>query len=173
MRRPLRGARTAMLRVVVCSTVIALALGLEAAQQAGSDGSAPQIAIVAPENNSFVSGPTLLRVRIEPQDAATTVTFFADGRQGCFVAHLPFECEWDAGATINPHQIPAAPALPAGGRIVHTIRTKGVGFSEHVNVDVVQVTVTVGDGHGKFVRGIPQSSFHVAEDGRTQAISHF
>jgi Ca-activated chloride channel family protein len=162
-----------MLRVVVFSTVIALALGLEAAQQAGSDGSAPQIAIVAPENNSYVSGPTLLRVRIEPQDAATTVTFFADGRQVCFVAHLPFECEWDAGATISTHQIRAVAALAAGGRIVHTIRTKGVGFTENVNVDVVQVTVTVGDGHGKFVRGIPQSSFHVAEDGRPQAISHF
>jgi Ca-activated chloride channel homolog len=160
-------------RVFVFSWLFGVAMVLDAAQQTSSDGSAPQIAIVAPENNSFVSGPTLLRVRIEPQDAATTVTFFADGRQVCFVAHLPFECEWDAGATISPHQIRAVAALAAGGRIVHTIRTKGVGFTENVNVDVVQVTVTVGDGHGKFVRGIPQSSFHVAEDGRPQAISHF
>ena len=162
-----------MLRLVVFSTMVALALGLEAAQPPASDGSAPQIAIVSPENNSFVSGPTLLRVRIEPQDAATAVTFFADGRQVCLVNHLPFECEWDAGATISAHQIRAVAALAGGGRIVHTIRTKGVGFSENVNVDVVQVTVTVGDGHGKFVRGIPQSSFRVAEDGRPQAISHF
>jgi len=162
-----------MVRVVVFSTVVGLALGLEAAQQTGSDASAPQIAIVAPENNSFVSGPTVLRVRIEPQDAANAVTFFADGRQVCLVNHPPFECEWDAGATISAHQIRAVAALAAGGRIVHTIRTKGVGFTESVNVDVVQVTVTVGNGHGKFVRGIPQSSFHVAEDGRPQSISHF
>ena len=48
-----------------------------------------------------------------------------------------------------------------------------MGYNEHVNVDVVQVTVTVSDGHGKFVRGIPQSAFHVLEDGQPQAITHF
>src|SRR5262245_15891531 len=95
---------------------------------ASAPPSAPQIAIVAPENGSFVSGPTPLKVRIEPTDAATTVTFFADGRQVCFVAHQPFECEWDAGATISEHQIRAVAALATGGRLVQTVRTKGVGF---------------------------------------------
>ena len=162
-------------RVFVASWHIGV-IGMVAAvsaQQAQPTGSAPQIAIVSPENGSFVSGATPLQVRIEPADAATTVTFFADGRQVCFVVHQPFECEWDAGATISEHQIRAVAALASGGRIVHTVRTKGVGFSEHVNVDVVQVTVTVEDGHGKFVRGIPRSSFHVAEDGRPQTITHF
>jgi VWFA-related protein len=35
------------------------------------------------------------------------------------------------------------------------------------------VTVTVTDKSGHFVRGIPQSAFHVEEDGRPQRISHF
>jgi VWFA-related protein len=56
---------------------------------------------------------------------------------------------------------------------VQTVRTKGIGYTERVDVDVVQVTVTVGDGHGKFVRGLPRGSFHVAEDGRPQTVSHF
>jgi VWFA-related protein len=48
-----------------------------------------------------------------------------------------------------------------------------VSYAEYVNVDAVQVTVTVGDGHGRFVRGLPQSAFHVFEDDRPQRISHF
>jgi len=63
--------------------------------------------------------------------------------------------------------------LTAGGRLVKTVRTKAIGYNEHVNVDAVQVTVTVSDGHGRFIRGIPRSAFHVSEDGRPQAITHF
>jgi VWFA-related protein len=85
----------------------------------------------------------------------------------------PFECEWDAGTTIAEHQVRAVAALSAGGRLVQTLRTRGIGYSERVNVDLVQVTVTVGDGHGKFVPGLPQSAFHVYEDNRAQTITHF
>ena len=56
---------------------------------------------------------------------------------------------------------------------MQTVRTKGISYAEKVDVDVVQVTVTVSDGHGKFVRGIPRSAFHVSEDGRPQTITHF
>src|SRR5688572_5800502 len=66
---------------------------------------APTITILSPENDSFVSGPTVLRARIEPPEAAVGVTFFANGRQVCALKGQPFECEWDAGATISEHQI--------------------------------------------------------------------
>jgi VWFA-related protein len=143
---------------------------------AGAQTPAPpaaELKIVAPESDSFVSGPTLLRALAEPASAVLAVTFFADGRQVCTLNHPPFECEWDAGETIAEHQIRAVGTLTPSGRIVQTVRTKGVGFAEKVNVDVVQVTVTVGDGHGKFVRALPQSSFHVFEDNHPQTISHF
>ena len=48
-----------------------------------------------------------------------------------------------------------------------------LGFTEVVDVEVVQVTVTVADGHGHFVRGLPRSAFKVFEDDRPQTISHF
>jgi VWFA-related protein len=152
---------------------IAIAAALSAVVTAQPPAPAAQLKIVSPDNESFVSGPTLLRAMVEPADAVAAVTFFADGRQVCTLNHPPFECEWDAGAAIAEHQIRAVGSLTPGGRIVSTVRTKGVGFAEKVNVDVVQVTVTVGDGHGKFVRGLPQSSFHVFEDNRPQTISHF
>ena len=156
---------------VGASLLITAALGVVVSAQPPATG--PQIKIVSPGDESFVSGPTLLRVIADPPNAIITVTFFANGRQVCFANHPPFECEWDAGQTIAEHQIRAVATVEGGGRLVHTVRTKAVGYSEQVNVDVVQVTVTVDDGHGKFVRGLPQSSFHVSEDGQAQMISHF
>src|SRR4029450_12048122 len=67
---------------------------------------------------------------------------------------------------------PAA-ALPAVGPIVHTVRTKGIGYSEKVNVDVVQRTATVSAVRGRFVPGLPKTAFHVFEDERAQTITHF
>ena len=153
--------------------VLAVALSAPTNAQTPAPAPAVQLKIVAPEEDSFVSGPTLLRALAEPLSAVNAVTFFADGRQVCTLNHPPFECEWDAGEAIAEHQIRAVASLAPSGRVVHTVRTKGVGYSEKVNVDVVQVTVTVGDGEGKFVRGLPQSAFHVFEDNRPQTISHF
>jgi Ca-activated chloride channel family protein len=42
-----------------------------------------------------------------------------------------------------------------------------------VDVDAVQVTITVSDENGRFVGGLPRSAFRVFEDGKPQAISHF
>lgn len=149
----------------------AFGAGVLLSAQGPSDGA--QMKIVSPGDDAFVSGPTLLRVLTQPPDAVVAVTFFADGRQVCAVNRPPFECEWEAGEAIAEHQIRAVGMLAGGGRLVQTVRTKGIEYTERVNVDVVQVTVTVGDGHGKFARGLPQLSFHVAEDGRSQTISHF
>ena len=134
----------------------------------------PQLSILSPGDDAYVSGPTLLRAKLDPPNAAiVTLTFFADGRQVCVLNAAPWECDWDAGARIAEHQVRAVAALKGGGRLVQTVRTKSVGYSEKVNVDVVQVTVTVSDGRGKFVPNIPQSAFHVYEDNLPQEISHF
>jgi len=129
--------------------------------------------ILSPGPETFVSGPTLLRARVEPEGAASTVVFFVDGRLVCTLVLPPFECDWDAGEAVAEHQVRAVANLFRGGRVVQTVRTKPLGYTEKVDVDVVQVTVTVGDAHGRFVRGLPPTAFHVAEDGRPQKISHF
>ena len=85
----------------------------------------------------------------------------------------PFECDWDAGRAIAEHQIRVVATLTAGGRVVQTLRTKGVSFNDNEDVDAVQVTVTVTDGPNRYVRGLPESSFHVWENGRPQKISYF
>ena len=108
-----------------------------------------QLKILSPGEDAYVSGPTLLRAQVVPPEAVAGVTFFVDGRQACALTNLPFECDWDAGSTIAEHQVRAVATLKGGGRIVQTIRTKSVGYTERVDVDVVQVTVTVSDGRGR------------------------
>jgi len=141
----------------------------------GAQGTAdnPQLRILSPGEDAYVSGPTLLRARVDPPDRVAALTFFVNGRQACALTKLPFECEWDAGPAITEHQVRAVATLKGGERLVQTVRTKSVGYTERVDVDVVQVTVTVSDEHGRFVRDLPQSAFRVSEDGHAQTITHF
>jgi VWFA-related protein len=114
-----------------------------------------------------------LRASVTPSETVSGLVFFVDGRQVCALTQAPFECEWDAGAAITTHQVRAVATVGGGARIVQTLRTKSIGYVERVDVDVVQVTVTVADGHGKFVRNIPKSAFRVSEDGHPQTVNHF
>jgi Ca-activated chloride channel family protein len=133
----------------------------------------PEVHITSPTQDEFMSGLTQLRARVEPDGAASSLVFFVDGRQVCTVAAQPFQCDWDAGETVREHQVRAVANLTGGGRVVRTIRTRSLGLAEKVDVDIVQVTVTVTDEDGEFVSGLPQSAFHVAEDGEPQSIIHF
>jgi VWFA-related protein len=115
----------------------------------------------------------VLRAQVDPPGAASSASFFVDGREMCRRTDAPFECEWDAGRTIVSQQVRLVVNLRAGGRIVRTVHTGSVAYTEAVDVDVVQVTVTVTDDHGRYIKGLPRSSFHVFEDGNAQPISHF
>jgi Ca-activated chloride channel family protein len=52
-------------------------------------------------------------------------------------------------------------------------RPTGQGFSFRSAVELVNVTVTVTDEHGRFVPNLAKDDFEVYEDGRRQTISHF
>jgi len=60
----------------------------------------PELKILSPGADAYVSGPTLLRAKVDPPDGVTALTFFVNGRQACALTKLPFECEWDAGPAI-------------------------------------------------------------------------
>jgi len=134
--------------------------------------SAGALTIVSPGDGEYVAGRIVIRARIEPAVAAESVVFFVDGQQMCVVRRSPYECEWDAGHSVEQHQIRVAATLKNGVRLVRNVRTKDLAYAETANVDVVQVTATVTD-RGHYVKNLPQSAFHVWEDGRPQTISHF
>ncbi len=158
-------------RPILVALAAVLGLGLRVPAQRAPN--AANVSISSPADGSFVSGPITLRAEIDPATAASSVVFFVGGQQVCTVSAAPFECTWDAGPTIVERQIRVVANLTGGGRVVRTIRTKGVGFTEKVDVDVVQVTATVLDGRGHYVKGLPRSAFHIAEDDQPQTITHF
>jgi hypothetical protein len=59
---------------------------------AQSPPGSPELRILSPGEDAYVSGPTLLRARVEPPEGVTGVTFFVNGRQACALTQLPFEC---------------------------------------------------------------------------------
>ena len=126
-----------------------------------------------PDAESYLAGPVVLRAIVEPPSAAAKLTFFVDGREVCVVDGPPFECDWDAGQNVVERQIRVLANFADGSRLARTVRTQGLGITEKVDVDIVQVTVTVTNDRGEFVAGLPQSAFHVLEDGKPQTITYF
>jgi Ca-activated chloride channel family protein len=134
---------------------------------------ASPVTIASPSADAYISGVTKLRASIDDGVTPQTVTFFVDGRQFCSLTEPPFECDWDAGSTISAHLIRLVVQPAEGDRVVRTLRTKGLGYADRVNVEAIQVTVTVSDDAGRFVAGIPRSAFRVLEDGKPQPITYF
>jgi VWFA-related protein len=164
------------LRVATLVLALTWAVGLlnhATLAQAPSDPPPSPVAIGSPGADAFLSGPTRLRATIASDMAVRNVTFFVDGRQFCSLSEPPFECEWDAGSTISAHLIRMVVTPVEGERLVRTLRTKGLGYADKVNVEAIQVTVTVTDDAGRFVGGIPRADFAVAEDGKQQPITYF
>ena len=133
----------------------------------------PQVEILSPVDGSIISGSTILRAKVEPSSLASSVVFFADGIQVCKATKPPFDCEWDAGSSIAEHHVRLVVTLSSGERVVRNARTTEIAFAETVDVDVVQVTVTVTDDRGRYVKGLPRSAFQIKEDGQPQTISQF
>lgn len=134
----------------------------------------PEIVFETPVDDGYVSGPTPIRVRlVPPATPVRSVSLFADGRLVCAIERPPYECQWDAGDRVAEHVLRATALLPDGRRLARSIRTKGVEYSETVDVNVVQVTATVTAGRGRFVRGLTRDKFAVYEDGVRQQVSSF
>lgn len=133
----------------------------------------PVLTILSPPDESYVSGVVPIRASVSPPDSVVSVSFMVDGRRVCVVTHQPFHCDWDAGPAVKEYSIRVTALLKSGVRLSKTARTRDAAFAENVDVDVVQVTATVTDGRGRFVRGLPKSAFKVLEDDRAQTITHF
>lgn len=165
-------------RRAAASATLAALLGAFAASVAGQGREArdspASLAIVSPAAGAYLSGPQLLRARIEPEGLAVVrLTFAADGHAVCTRHVPPWECEWDAGDAVVSHSIRAVAVLADGARLVDNVRTGAAGFAPPMEVEVVQVAATVTDGDGRPVRGLAAADFRVFEDEKRREVSHF
>jgi len=125
----------------------------------GAQVRSPALTIVSPQEAAFVAGRTPLRARVEPAGEAISVIFYVDGLQICALSRPPFECEWDAGVQVVEHQVRAVATFTGARHVVGNVRTQGLDYAESVDVRSVQLTATVSDNRGHFVKGLPRSSF--------------
>lgn len=160
------------MRRAVGAAVLSAIAGV-ALMASAQDGPGGVLTITSPAEGSYITGAVLLQARAARADAVRQVTFFADGRSVCTVVHPPFECAWDAGAGLREHVIRAVASLADGSRAATTARTRSAGYTEAVEVEVVQVTATVTGDNGKFVKGLTRDQFGVKEDGVAQHLTAF
>jgi Ca-activated chloride channel homolog len=156
-------------RLPYAATLIAAAVIVASAQEA-------RLRIVSPTEGTYLVGSARLHAVVEPSSAerdVEKVTFFVGATQVCEVTKPPFECDYDAGESVQPRQIRVVATMKRGDRLVQTVTTKKLDYTETVDVDVVQVTAVVTDNQGKFVSGLKQSDFKVSEDGVQQKLSSF
>jgi Ca-activated chloride channel family protein len=153
---------------------MALGVGVLGRQIPAVPPAEPAIVFESPQDNGYASGPSPLRIRVEPRATdVKSVSLFADGQLVCTLVRPPFECSWDAGTQVSEHTLRATVQLASGRRIARSIRTKGEAYTETVDVDVVQVTATVTDDEGRFVRGLKRDAFAVYEDNVQQTVTSF
>ncbi|MET1082427.1 MAG: VWA domain-containing protein [Burkholderiales bacterium] len=134
------------------------------------------VRITSPVDNEWLSGLVKMVAVVEPAASARQikeVVFFADGRKICTLTRLPFECDWDAGITIEEHTVRVTVEMIKGGRTAASVHTKGLTLAESVDVDVLQFTAVVTDGDGRFVTGLKPSDFKIYDNDRLQKITSF
>lgn len=159
-----------MRRHLFATTVFTLGLLLHGHMQ-----SEPTLRFTSPTDETYVSGPVLLKVAIEGEAGPSLVedvTFFADGRQVCVVPATRPQCGWDAGAELTTHALRAVARLKSGGRLVANVRTKDAGYVEAVSVDIVLANAVVTDG-GRFVKGLTREDFKIFDDGKERPVTSF
>ena len=152
--------KVASLNILAVCGIVSMAAGAQA----------PALRIASPAPNTVVSGATRLEAIVTPPADVQTVTFFVDGRLVCTTERPPFACTWDAGAVVRGHHVRVVATLTDGRRLVDSLRTKDLGYSERVRADAVLVPVIVSH-RGQFVRGLKQQDFEITEDGVPQRIA--
>lgn len=166
-------ASTERLPVLAAALLAAVCLVAVPAGQ-GGQAAQPRVVFDAPKDGDYVSGAQPVKVHVEPAGTAVkSVSLSADGNVICTLQSPPFECPWDAGPKVSEHIMRASVLLEDGRRITKTIRTKDGGYVEAVDVDVVQVTATVTDDKGGFVRTLAEKDFRIYEDDVQHDITAF
>ena len=159
-----------MRRHLFATSVFTLGLLLRGHMQ-----SEPTLRFTSPTDETYVSGPVLLKVAIEGEAGPSLVedvTFFADGRQVCVAPATRPQCGWDAGPELTTHALRAVARLKSGGRLVANVRTKDAGYVEAVSVDIVLANAVVTEG-GRFVKGLTRDDFRVFDDGKERPVTSF
>jgi len=158
-------------RLAVVVLVLLIASSLAASQQGDL-----QVRFVSPQNDTYVSGTTTIRVEVDQvgETAIARLTIRVDGAVLAVLEEPPWEVEWNAGDEFNQHVVDAEVVDVTGREATATILTRDLETAVfRAEVNAVLLYVSALDGGGRYVPGLAVDDFEVYEDGKRQEIVTF
>ena len=126
--------------------------------------------LLEPTEETILTGPVTFRVGLSGGTLKELVIQI-DGVEVCRRTAPPFECQWNAGASLDPRVVRAVATLATGERLVNSVRTKGLRVSDRSDVASVLVSSHVTDSSGRFVTGLTADDFRVLDEGVPQKVN--
>lgn len=167
-------------RILLLAFVLAVSLAVsrrsaaQTAVDAGEPaGERPSVHLLSPFSSDSPVGETRIEASVTGYRPGDELAVYADGRRLGRIAGPPWAIPWNAGATLQAHEVTVA--LVRGGREIATahVRTRSVGFSSTAKADVVSVAPIVTDRLGRYVPGLTAKNFTVLDDGVPRRIETF
>ena len=162
--------------VLAAAGTMAHSGGAAAAQPGGARQEQLRVRIVAPSENSYVTGATVIRAEVQPvgDTAIARVTFKVDGAVVGVREAPPWEVTWEAGETFAPHVIDVEAVDVSGREATATLLTHDLETAVfRAEVSAVLLYVTAIDKQGRYVSGLTADDFEVYEEGERQRITSF
>ena len=135
-----------------------------------------EVRIVAPENDTYVTGQVVIRADVTPvgDTPISRMTFTVDGAVLGVLDAGPWEIPWDAGEEFAQHVVEVE-VVDAVGRtandIILTRDLETAVFRSEVNAVLVYASAV--DGNGRYVAGLDRDDFEVYENGKKMTITNF
>lgn len=132
-----------------------------------------RVRISSVRDGGVVAGKTPIECEISGGSGGEKVSFYIDGRLVFVDTTPPYAYDWDAGAKPSSKSIRVVVTSPDGRSAEARVHTVGIDSTEEVEVKLRQISVTVLDEKGEFVKDLELNNFQVFEDGRRVGITHF
>ncbi|MEW6365471.1 MAG: VWA domain-containing protein [Acidobacteriota bacterium] len=152
-------------RIAVCLAVLNLA--------APAADEPFRVTLTSPHEGEVVAGVTRINADVLGGSGGEKVSFYVDGRLMFVDTTPPFFFDWDAGAKPSGKTIRVVASRPDGSSSDAQIHTLGIDSTEEVEVKLRQISVTVLDSNGEFVKDLDLGNFQVYEDGVRKQITNF
>ncbi len=149
----------------------------EAAEAVQAAGGTFKIAIINPQEGTYVLGRTPIIVEAEFEEEGSrleTVQFFVDDEPVGTVTQEPWELVHDFGRQFNGCRISIIAMDNLGRRASTAVTTAPLERSGYyVEARVVTLDVIVTDNRGKLIGQLTRDDFQVFEDGAEQEVRYF
>jgi VWFA-related protein len=168
-----RHALFAAAALVASLAIVRSSAGQTAADAGETAAERPAVRVLSPFSSDSPVGETRIEAAVSGYRPGDELAVFADGKRLGRIAGPPWGMSWNAGATLQPHEVTVA--LVRGGREIATahVKTRSVGFSSTAKADVVSVAPIVTDKSGRYIPGLTAKNFTILDDGVPRKIETF